>query len=96
MIMVPAGTPEDRVKVLTDAAEKTTTSDTVKNCYEKYGSTLLLVKGEEASHFIKQEIDRRAGVIEAAGVPTQRPGRRTGRGPPALRRPCVSDRPRRA
>lgn len=71
MIMVPAGTPEDRVKILTDAAEKAITSDTVKDYYHKYGSTLLLVKGEEATDFIKSEIDRWADVIETAGVPKQ-------------------------
>ena len=59
MIMVPAGVPEDRMKILADAAEKAIRSDTVKNYYEKYGSTLLLVKGDAATDFIKAEIDHR-------------------------------------
>ncbi|SDX66809.1 Tripartite-type tricarboxylate transporter, receptor component TctC [Albimonas donghaensis] len=71
MIMVPAGVPEDRMKILTDAAEKAIRSDTVKNYYEKYGSTLLLVKGDAATDFIEAEIDRWADVIATAGVPKQ-------------------------
>lgn len=67
-ILVPAGTPDPRVRFLSDQIVKAAHSTEVKDRLVKLGIEPVGTSPDEFAQLIRSEIPRWAGVVEAAGV----------------------------
>jgi len=71
MLFVPAGTPEDRVEILTRGMQEAMASEAVAQYLERAGSRKLDVYGDEAEQFVGDQVELWRSVIEAAGIEPQ-------------------------
>lgn len=67
-IMAPAGTPPERIKILTDAFDTAMKSAPVVEAMARVQSQMVDMDGEEMGAFIAAERDRWSMIIEKAGI----------------------------
>ena len=67
-ILVPAGTPQDRIDKLTAAFDTAMKSDQVQAALSKVQSRFMDMDGDEMAAFIAAERDKWSAIIEAAGI----------------------------
>lgn len=67
-IMAPAGTPPERIKILTDAFDTAMKSAPVVEAMARVQSQMVDMDGAEMGAFIAAERDRWSMVIEKAGI----------------------------
>ncbi|WP_158966702.1 Bug family tripartite tricarboxylate transporter substrate binding protein [Chachezhania sediminis] len=67
-IFVPAGTPPDRVAILTDAFDTAMKTDKVQDAMAKVQSIFMDMDGAEMDAYVAAERDRWTRIIEAAGI----------------------------
>ena len=71
MLFVPADTPQDRIDTLTEGMQQAMASEAVATYLERTGSNALLIHGEEAQHFVREQTELWGTVIQAAGIEPQ-------------------------
>jgi tripartite-type tricarboxylate transporter receptor subunit TctC len=71
MLFVPAGTPQDRIEILTRGMQEAMASDAVAQYLERSGSRKLDFYGEEAEQFVRDQTELWGSIIEAAGIEPQ-------------------------
>lgn len=67
-IMAPAGTPPERIKILTDAFDTAMKSAPVVEAMARVQSQMVDMDGAEMDAFIAAERDRWSMIIEKAGI----------------------------
>ena len=71
MLLAPAGTPDDRIDILSEAMAEAMDSDAVQQYLERSGSNALKVSGQEAKDFVRDQTELWRTIIQAAGIEPQ-------------------------
>ena len=69
-VMAPAGTPKEIVEKLNAEINKAIARPDVKEAWAKQGAVPMVMSPAEFDKYLREDIDKWAGVVKASGIKT--------------------------